>query len=128
MPIDAAPVATAGSSTSGCEDSDFAGTNVAGNIALIMRGTCLFVDKLQNAKDAGAAGAIVFNDGFPDRTDAFFLAGVANLGIPQMMVTSAVGEALRTDAMAGTTTARIDDERHDDAEHRGQRDRGQPAR
>ena len=107
VPIDAAPVATAGSSTSGCEDSDFAGTNVAGNIALIKRGTCLFVDKFQNAKDAGAAGAIIFNDGFPDRTDAFFLTGVANLGIPQMMVTFAVGEALRTDAMAGTTTARI---------------------
>jgi Zn-dependent M28 family amino/carboxypeptidase len=105
VPIDAADVATAGSSTSGCESTDFAGTNVAGNIALMMRGTCPFVQKFQNAKNANAAGAIIFNDGFPTRTDALFITGVVNLGIPQMMVTSAVGKALR-DA-AGTKTARI---------------------
>jgi Zn-dependent M28 family amino/carboxypeptidase len=107
VPIDAADVTEAGTSTSGCEDSDFAGTNVAGNIALMMRGTCVFVDKFQNAKDAGAVGAIIFNDGFEGRTDAFFITGVVDLGIPQMMVTSAVGKALRDAAATGPVTAQI---------------------
>lgn len=46
---------------------DFAGVNVAGKIALIMRGGYAtipgnFVDKIKNAQDKGAAGVIVFNN------------------------------------------------------------------
>ena len=37
-------------STSGCEDSDFAGFT-PGNIALIQRGTCFFRDKVDNAAE-----------------------------------------------------------------------------
>lgn len=40
---------------------DFAGKDVAGKIALIKRGELAFVDKIANAKAAGATGAIVFN-------------------------------------------------------------------
>ncbi|MGY5346022.1 S8 family serine peptidase [Paenibacillus glucanolyticus] len=40
---------------------DFAGKDVAGKIALIKRGELAFVDKIANAKAAGAIGAIVFN-------------------------------------------------------------------
>ena len=49
-------------STSGCDAADFAGFP-AGNIALIQRGTCTFEVKVTNAAAAGAAGAIVFNQG-----------------------------------------------------------------
>jgi len=56
-------------STSGCEAADFAGF-VAGNIALIQRGTCNFDVKAQNAIAAGAAGVLFFNEGNPGRTDA----------------------------------------------------------
>jgi Zn-dependent M28 family amino/carboxypeptidase len=49
-------------STSGCEDADFAGF-AAGSIALMQRGTCPFADKVVNAQEAGAGGAIVFNQG-----------------------------------------------------------------
>ena len=49
-------------STSGCEDADFAGFP-AGAIALMQRGTCGFADKVVNAQEAGASGAIVFNQG-----------------------------------------------------------------
>ena len=49
-------------STSGCEAGDFAGFP-AGNIALIQRGTCTFRIKADNAAAAGAAGAIIFNQG-----------------------------------------------------------------
>lgn len=40
---------------------DFAGKEVAGKIVLIKRGELAFVDKIANAKAAGAKGAIVFN-------------------------------------------------------------------
>lgn len=40
---------------------DFTGKDVAGKIALIKRGELAFVDKIANAKAAGAKGAIVFN-------------------------------------------------------------------
>jgi Zn-dependent M28 family amino/carboxypeptidase len=49
-------------STSGCEDSDFAGFPV-GDIALIQRGTCTFRVKADNALQAGATGVIIFNQG-----------------------------------------------------------------
>ena len=66
--------------TSGCEDADFA-TFTAGNIALLQRGTCPFGDKVVNAQEAGATGAIVFNqgNGGPDRTDLF----AGTLGAPR---------------------------------------------
>ena len=49
-------------STSACEAADFAGFP-AGNIALIQRGTCTFLIKLNNAVAAGASGVILFNQG-----------------------------------------------------------------
>jgi Zn-dependent M28 family amino/carboxypeptidase len=55
------------SSTSGCEVEDFAGF-VPGNIALIQRGTCPFVQKAAMAQEAGASALILFNEGQPDRT------------------------------------------------------------
>ncbi len=49
-------------STSGCESSDFVGFP-AGTIALIQRGSCDFAVKADNARVAGAAAVIVFNQG-----------------------------------------------------------------
>jgi Zn-dependent M28 family amino/carboxypeptidase len=57
-------------STSGCEDSDFAGLNFGGtsDIALIQRGTCTFAEKAVNAQEAGAEAVVIFNQGnTPDR-------------------------------------------------------------
>ena len=57
-------------STSGCEDSDFAGLNFSGtsDIALIQRGTCTFAEKAVNAQEAGAEAVVIFNQGnTPDR-------------------------------------------------------------
>ena len=54
---------------SGCDAADFAGFP-AGNIALMQRGSCDFAVKVVNAQNAGASGAIVFNQGNdPGRTD-----------------------------------------------------------
>lgn len=49
-------------STSGCESSDF-DDFTEGHIALIQRGSCDFRTKADNAAAAGAAGAIIFNQG-----------------------------------------------------------------
>ena len=63
-------------STSGCEISDFAGFS-AGNIALIQRGQCDFLDKVNNAVDAGASGVILFNQG-----DTENRKGLINVALP----------------------------------------------
>jgi Zn-dependent M28 family amino/carboxypeptidase len=64
------PADAANTSTSGCEPEDFAGFT-AGNIAVIQRGSCDFLDKALNAQNAGAVGVIIFNEGQPGRIDAF---------------------------------------------------------
>jgi len=61
------PPTAASSSTSGCTASDFS-TFSPGHVALIQRGGCNFGVKVQNAANAGATGAVIFNEGNPDRT------------------------------------------------------------
>ena len=80
-------------STSGCEATDFA-TFVAGNVALIQRGTCTFEIKARNAQDAGASAVIVFNEGQQGRTD--LVAGTLHnpVDIPVIGTTFALGSAL----------------------------------
>ncbi|MEU7003071.1 M28 family metallopeptidase [Nonomuraea sp. NPDC046570] len=88
------PPTPAPSSTAGCEASDFAGFP-AGNIALIQRGTCPFVQKANNAKAAGAGGVIFFNEGQPGRTDPYvFDIGEWRYGFPVVFTSFAVGNEL----------------------------------
>jgi Zn-dependent M28 family amino/carboxypeptidase len=93
------PPGGAGTSTSGCEPGDFPAAT-RGNIALMQRGTCPFVQKYQMAKDAGAVAALIFNDGFEGRTDPLFITSPVNIGIPTIMVSSGVGESLYAEATA----------------------------
>jgi Zn-dependent M28 family amino/carboxypeptidase len=46
----------------GCQAGDFAGGDYAGTIALIKRGGCTFALKQANAADAGAVGAVIYNN------------------------------------------------------------------
>ncbi|MGV9771078.1 M28 family metallopeptidase [Streptosporangium sp. NPDC003464] len=85
------PAPSPNTSTAGCEAADFAGF-VPGRIALIQRGTCPFVDKATNAKAAGAAGVIFFNEGQPGRTDPFsFDIREWRFGFPIVIASTAVG-------------------------------------
>jgi Zn-dependent M28 family amino/carboxypeptidase len=95
-----------GTDTSGCEPSDFPAAT-AGNIALMQRGTCPFVQKYQNAKDAGAVAALIFNDGFPGRTDPLFITSPVDIGIPTIMTSSAVGQSLYNEAQSGPVSVRV---------------------
>jgi Zn-dependent M28 family amino/carboxypeptidase len=92
-------------STSGCEAEDFA-AYPAGTIALLQRGTCDFGTKVANAVAAGAAGAIVFNQGNDVPGDDRFGALNGTLGtvqstIPAVGTSFAIGEALA--GIAGLT-------------------------
>lgn len=81
-------------STSGCEVEDFAGFP-AGSIALIQRGACSFQQKAENAADAGAIGAIIFNQGDTDDRVGVIngtLTGGYSGGIPVMFARYGLGE------------------------------------
>jgi Zn-dependent metalloprotease len=75
--------------TLGCEPLvDF----TPGAIALVDRGECLFVDKVDNAQQAGAAGVIVVNnqgDGLVN------MGGEGTFEIPSVFVSQSDGEVLR---------------------------------
>jgi Zn-dependent M28 family amino/carboxypeptidase len=92
---------TTSRSTSGCEMADFTAA-VEGNIALIQRGTCPFVQKLANAEEAGAVGVILFNEGnTADRVNPQFINGPFDLGIPAVYTSATVGKALYAATQAG---------------------------
>jgi Zn-dependent M28 family amino/carboxypeptidase len=96
------------SNSSGCTASDFAGF-VAGKIALMQRGTCPFADKAANAKAAGAAGAIVMNEGNNAGRAGVIqgtLGGPGNFG-PTAGTTFAIGKDLANDIANGPTGSTV---------------------
>jgi Zn-dependent M28 family amino/carboxypeptidase len=90
------PGPTPSSSNAGCEPEDFTGFT-PGNVALIQRGTCGFIDKAVNAEAAGASAAIIFNEGQPGRTDLLFgTLGAPEVEIPVIGISFALGEEFHT--------------------------------
>jgi Peptidase family M28/PA domain len=88
-----APVDAAGES-SGCERSDFDGFP-GGAIALLRRGGCFFFVKAENAEAAGAAAALVFNEGGPGREEPLSATlGRPGIEIPVLGLSHALGEDL----------------------------------
>jgi hypothetical protein len=71
-------------STSGCEVEDFANFT-AGRIALMMRGTCSFLDKIDMAVQAGAVGVILTNSGTVNNTNATSNRFRRNVDVPSFM-------------------------------------------
>ncbi|MFL6066431.1 MAG: M20/M25/M40 family metallo-hydrolase [Gaiellaceae bacterium] len=101
------PVDFAGTS-SGCEASDFAGFP-DGAVALMRRGGCRFSDKAAAAEAAGAAAALLANDGSPGH-DAPIMATLFGPGtrIPVLMVSAEVGSELAVSAQPRPMQVRID--------------------
>ena len=64
---------------------------VAGNIALIQRGTISFADKVTNAMNAGATAAIIYNNAAGDFTGTL---GAAGRWIPAVSVSDTTGATL----------------------------------
>jgi uncharacterized repeat protein (TIGR01451 family) len=90
------------STTDGCTALTNAAA-VAGNIALIDRGTCGFLVKVQNAQAAGAIGAIVVNNAVGD-PNLTVMGGTAPPGpavtIPSVFISLADGNTIK--AQLGT--------------------------
>ena len=99
------PTGTAGSGTSGCEEADYGGQDLTGKIALIERGTCTFVAKIELAKSLGAVGVLIFNDGFEDREEPFQIGAPPFIGIPVAMTSFDVGSELYTALQSGPVSA-----------------------
>lgn len=96
------------SSTSGCQDGDFTQAPAGAAVALVQRGGCDFVVKVNNAVAAGYDAVVVFNEGNPGRTD---LPTGVTLGepvtVPVVAISYADGVALNTATEAGPVTVRV---------------------
>jgi hypothetical protein len=75
-------------------------SEVSGQIAFIQRGTCDFVVKLQNAEDAGAIAAVVFDT----EVEPITMAGPRGVvGIPAVAIGAADGQLLKNELDSGET-------------------------
>src|SRR3954451_10779512 len=98
-------IPSTGGSTSGCEPGDFAGFP-AGAIALIQRGTCDFIVKIQNAINAGARAVILMNEGNDATRQGLF--NPATVGdLPVLAATFAVGRELANGVVNGSTGRQV---------------------
>lgn len=99
------PIRSVGLACSANGVSPFPAGSLAGSIPLIERGTCTFAEKATNAQQAGAIGAVVFNNlpgGAP-----FAMGATVTVQIPAVMIGNAAGLALR-DALLPSTTLSLD--------------------
>ncbi|MDF4251572.1 M28 family metallopeptidase [Streptomyces sp. WMMB303] len=107
-PVAVVPVDADG--TTGCEAADYAQGAFDGRIALIKRGGCTFAQKQATAADAGAVGAVVYNneDGALNGT----LGSPDDARIPTGGITLADGEALAEQAADGDVTVNLEVREH----------------
>ncbi|MFF8769341.1 M28 family metallopeptidase [Kitasatospora sp. NPDC015120] len=96
--------------TTGCEAADYAGGAVTGRIALIRRGGCSFAVKQAAAADAGALGAVIYNNAEGDLNGTLGEPGLGR--IPVGGISQAAGQALAARAAAGPVTVALDIRTH----------------
>lgn len=75
--------------------ADFEGKELTGKIALISRGDFAFVDKATNAKNAGAIGAIIYNNVAGEQPD------VPGMDVPTIKITLEDGQKLLSELEKG---------------------------
>jgi hypothetical protein len=96
--VDDGSTAGGGTTSDGCSASFV--NQVAGKIALIDRGVCTFVVKVQNAQANGAVGVIIADNQTSSNPPVLWGSGTAT--IPAVSVTRSTGQSLRA-MPAGTT-------------------------
>ena len=67
--------------------------SLAGAIALVQRGTCLYSNKVINAQNAGAAGVVIYRESGSDTPLSVF---AQDAGIPAVMIGNTDGVALKS--------------------------------
>lgn len=98
-----APVAVARAGKApGCSAGDYASGVFTGRIALVERGGCTFAAKQAAAAQAGAVGAVVYNNDGQDAVHGTF-GSPAEGHIPTAGISKADGEALAAAARGGVT-------------------------
>lgn len=93
LALDAVVPVTSATATDGCSPFDNAAA-VAGNIALVDRGSCGFAVKAKNAQNAGASGLIVANNAAANPPPGMGGAD-PSVVIPSIMVTQANGASFK---------------------------------
>jgi len=83
------------------------GAQVAGNIALIDRGTCTFVSKAQAAQDAGAI-AVIIADNLSASTPPGLGGSGPGITIPVVSITLADGNAIKAELPGVNVTLTLD--------------------
>jgi subtilisin family serine protease len=81
-------------------DGDSLNVDPNGKVALIVRGTCTFAEKVENAEEAGAVGTVVFNNApgnFSGTLGEFISAG------PSVSISQADGLTLQGEISGGVT-------------------------
>ncbi|MEU3600992.1 M20/M25/M40 family metallo-hydrolase [Streptomyces sp. NPDC006798] len=92
--------------TTGCEPADYASATFTGKIALIKRGGCTFAQKQATAADAGAVGALIFNN--TEGSMGGTLGDPAGVKIPTGGVVLAEGERLAAELAGGPVRVTLD--------------------
>ncbi len=72
---------------------NFSSSNFTGKIALIKRGILYFEEKVKNAYNAGAIGAVIFNNRTENRSDVYYSLGNES-EIPAVSISQADGKYL----------------------------------
>ena len=97
------PLARTGTQTSTADGCNaLPAGSLAGQIALIRRGTCGFHDKARNAQTAGAAGVVLYNNQAGSVSPN--VAGAVAITIPVVAISAADGNALDTRLAAGAVS------------------------
>ncbi|MEE1939683.1 M28 family peptidase [Streptomyces sp. TRM 70361] len=92
--------------TTGCEPEDYASGDYTGKVALIQRGGCTFAQKQATAADAGAVGAVIYNNAEGELNGTL---GDASAGrVPTGGTTQEEGEALAAAAAAGEVRVNLE--------------------
>lgn len=81
--------------------AEFNNVDVEGKIALVQRGELAFVDKAQNAADAGAVGVVIFNNVPGSQPD------VPGMAVPTLKVSLEDGQKLLSDLDNGHNTLTV---------------------
>jgi hypothetical protein len=91
-----------GAGTSPTDACEAITNNVSGKIAVLDRGTCTFISKVQKAETAGAIAVILINNA---AGAAPGLSGTGTVGIPTLSVSKADGDKIKAALMNGPLTA-----------------------
>ncbi|GGZ17192.1 M28 family metallopeptidase [Streptomyces nitrosporeus] len=104
--VRAALAAVPDDGTPGCEAGDYASGTFTGKIALIKRGGCSFAEKQAAAGDAGAVGAVIYNN--TEGVLSGTLGGVDAGRIPTGGLVREEGEKLVADLAKGEVTVSLE--------------------